>query len=54
LFSGFSRVCHRLEAEVLRLFIDGLSYQEMAGETGKSKKSIDKLCSASEKNWARN
>lgn len=41
LLSAFSRYLSRFEHRVLKLFLAGLSYSEMAQETGKSEKSID-------------
>ncbi len=39
--SAYSRLLSKLEARVLDLYLDGLSYQEMAGALGKDVKSVD-------------
>ena len=41
LLSAFTRYLSAFEARVLRLYLSGLSYAEMAAETNKSEKSID-------------
>ena len=41
LLSAFTRYLSAFEARVLRLYLSGLSYAEMAAETGKPEKSID-------------
>ena len=41
LLSAFTRYLSAFEAQVLRLYLSGLSYAEMAAETNKSEKSID-------------
>jgi RNA polymerase sporulation-specific sigma factor len=38
---GFSEVLSPLESEVLRLYVEGKSYQEIAGQLGRHVKSID-------------
>jgi len=39
--STFSRCLSKFETRILSLYLDGLSYREMAEDTGKSEKSID-------------
>jgi len=39
--STFSRCLSKFEIRILSLYLDGLSYREMAEDTGKSEKSID-------------
>src|SRR5450759_215845 len=39
--AGFTGVLSPLESEVLRLYVDGKSYQEIAGMLGRHVKSID-------------
>ena len=39
--SKFSRCLSKFETKILSLYLDGLSYREMAEDTGKSEKSID-------------
>jgi RNA polymerase sporulation-specific sigma factor len=51
--SAFSRCLSKFEREVLRLYLGGLSYQEMAEETGKSEKSIDNAVQRIRKKLAR-
>ena len=41
IFHTFSRCLSQLEKEVLTLFLDGLSYEEMAERLGRSVKSVD-------------
>ncbi len=39
--STYSRCLSKLEAEILRLYLDGLSYEEMAGRSGRDVKAVD-------------
>ena len=39
--SAYSRCLSKLEAKILRLYLDGLSYHEMAGILGRDTKAID-------------
>ncbi len=39
--SAYSRCLSKLEAEMLRLYLEGLSYGEMAAATGRSMKAVD-------------
>ena len=39
--SAYSRCLSKLEAEILDLYLDGLSYEEMAAASGKSVKAVD-------------
>ena len=41
LLSAFSRYLSKFEQQVMKLYLSGLSYAEMAQETGKSEKSVD-------------
>ena len=41
LSSTYARVLSKLEKEVLRYFLDGLSYRDIAARTGRSEKSVD-------------
>ena len=41
LLSAFSRYLSKFEQQVMKLYLAGLSYAEMAQETGKSEKSVD-------------
>lgn len=41
IFHTFSRCLSQFEREILILFLDGLSYQEMAEHTGRSQKAVD-------------
>ena len=40
-FSAYSRCLSKLEAEMLRLYLNGLSYGEMAAMTGRDVKAVD-------------
>ena len=40
-FSAYSRCLSKLEAEILRLYLDGLSYGEMAALSGRDVKAVD-------------
>ena len=40
-FSAYSRCLSKLEAEMLRLYLNGLSYGEMAAQTGRDVKAVD-------------
>ncbi len=39
--SAYSRCLSKLEADVLRLYLDGLSYEEMAAVSGRDVKAVD-------------
>ena len=39
--SAYSRCLSRFEAQILRLYLAGLSYQEIAAQTGRAPKSVD-------------
>ena len=39
--SAYSRCLSKLEAEILRLYLDGLSYEEMASVSGRDVKAVD-------------
>lgn len=39
--SAYSRCLSKLEAEILRLYLDGLSYEEMASASGRDVKAVD-------------
>jgi RNA polymerase sporulation-specific sigma factor len=39
--SAYSRCLSKLETQILSLYLDGLSYQEMAAATGRNVKSVD-------------
>ena len=41
ILSTFSQCLSKFETRILSLYLDGLSYREMAEDTGKSEKSID-------------
>ena len=51
--STFSRCLSKFEAKILSLYLDGLSYREMAEDTGKSEKSIDNAVQRIRKKLAR-
>ena len=39
--SAYSRCLSKLEGEILRLYLDGLSYEEMAARSGRDVKAVD-------------
>ena len=41
LYKTFAQKLSRLEKEVLALYLDGLSYDEIASKTGRDVKSVD-------------
>ena len=51
--STFSQCLSKFEAKVLGLYLDGLSYGEMAAHTGKTEKSIDNAVQRIRKKLAR-
>ena len=51
--STFSRCLSKFETKILSLYLDGLSYREMAEDTGKSEKSIDNAVQRIRKKLAR-
>lgn len=40
-YSTFSRCLSPLETQILRLYLDGLSYREISEQTGRAEKSVD-------------
>jgi RNA polymerase sporulation-specific sigma factor len=51
--STFSRCLSKFETKILSLYLDGLSYREMAEDTGKTEKSIDNAVQRIRKKLAR-
>ncbi len=53
IISSYSRYLSKLEIKILTLYLDGLSYKEMAEDIGKSEKTIDNAVQRIRKKLAR-
>jgi RNA polymerase sporulation-specific sigma factor len=54
LYNAFAQQLSRLEKQVLTLYLDGLSYDEIASRTGRDEKSVDNAVQRIRRKLARN